>query len=461
MKSSELYKQVFAHANVPSESFSLFDETVSRSANADRKIHINQETLNRLNSLKPRVIQIPLKLGENNLVAKLVKNELFTSNFRVENSKGEEINVASPLHYSGILLGKDKSMVSLNVYNDTVSGFASDGEDNYEIYSGDDEYFIESQIKNRVRQSDRKRQCRTERLYKINVNNNETQASRNVETRKMVRSQDKLVKVFIDVGVTIYNRFGGNMTNTSRYVTDLMAVCIEIFRIENITLRVSGLRIWDTQEPFTNLTTYINYREANRYDGNIAKYILSSDPADVYGEATLNSICTQPYALSVLDNTEIMNPAQPFPNYTWNSTTITHEIGHVLGSEHTFWCGWANGRIQSPGAIDGSGLPNPVDGGCNNPGQPTTQQSTIMSYANNYPLTNAFGTPLGGIYVQPGNKIRIEVRNAQCLETINQPPPVTPPPVNPPAPNPPDNPPPGEGDGGDSGFDIFYFDEYE
>jgi hypothetical protein len=123
------------------------------------------------------------------------------------------------------------------------------------------------------------------------------------------------------------------------------------------------------------------------------------------------------YGVSILQPSEQQTPAITYPTYSWNATTIAHELGHNLGSPHTFACTWPNGVLESPGAIDGSSM---VEGGCMQPPPPTPGQSTIMSYAENYPLTNAFGTPLGGVYVQPGDLIRSIIANVDCANCSAQ-----------------------------------------
>jgi hypothetical protein len=89
------------------------------------------------------------------------------------------------------------------------------------------------------------------------------------------------------------------------------------------------------------------------------------------------------------------------PTYSWSVEVVTHEFGHLLGSQHTHACVW-NGNNT---AIDGCYT---TEGGCANPGIPSGG-GTIMSYCH---LTNTGINFTKGFGTQPGNIIRSKVTAA-------------------------------------------------
>jgi len=99
-----------------------------------------------------------------------------------------------------------------------------------------------------------------------------------------------------------------------------------------------------------------------------------------------------------------MDWAVPIAVYSWDVHVVTHEFGHLLGSEHTHACVW-NGNNT---AIDGC---ESVEGSCTQPPLPPTRTGTIMSYCHQNVGIN-FNLGFGP---QPGNVIRNRVSNASCL----------------------------------------------
>ena len=86
---------------------------------------------------------------------------------------------------------------------------------------------------------------------------------------------------------------------------------------------------------------------------------------------------------------------------------MAHELGHILGSQHTHACVW-NGNST---ALDGcAGV---TEGGCALPPLPPNGGS-IMSYCHNTSVGTKFGNGFGE---QPGNVIRNRIAPATCLQT--------------------------------------------
>jgi hypothetical protein len=94
---------------------------------------------------------------------------------------------------------------------------------------------------------------------------------------------------------------------------------------------------------------------------------------------------------------------------------VMHEMGHLLGSAHTHWCGWVISGAGLPvvlGALDSCYA---TEGGCPPGMGPQNGKGTIMSYCHLKGLisfNNGFG-------VQPGAAIRNFVDKNTCIPTIS------------------------------------------
>jgi len=211
-----------------------------------------------------------------------------------------------------------------------------------------------------------------------------------------LRTDDKCVRVYIEVEYDIFQEHGPNTTN---FILALFNQSSTIYANDGIALTVSEIFIWDTShnygglgciftpDPSTVLGPFQTYRTT--FNGDIA-HLVSYDFAcgglAAGFDALCNPVTAKKMCFSGLSPELLLDYFPDYPLNPRNLHLFTHEMGHLLGSRHTHACVW-NGNNT---AIDGCGpclepptIPGPGEDldcdSCERPPIPANG-GTIMSY---------------------------------------------------------------------------------
>jgi len=317
-----------------------------------------------------------------------------------EMPSGNSVKVTSGKHFRGIVKGNEKSVVAISVFEDEVMGFISEPRlPNLVIGKLKDSkkhiVYEDADLKDQLGFA-----CDT-------PDGDEEYTSSDLEGTTQ-RALTDCVRIYLEVDHDIYLDKGSNTTTVTNFTTGLFNQVATLYANEQINVVLSPLTIWTQPSPYnsTSSSGMLNAFLANTgaFDGDLAQLISYKASG---GIAYVNGLCSSnpDYSKSFSS----INPTyQNVPTYSWSVMVMTHEFGHLFGSQHTHACVW-NGNNT---AIDGC---YNTEGGCADVGNPAGG-GTIMSYCH---LTSV-GINLNlGFGPQPGNLIRSRVQNASCTQACD------------------------------------------
>lgn len=227
------------------------------------------------------------------------------------------------------------------------------------------------------------------------------------------------------------NNFSSNLTNTANYIAGLFNQVAAMYQNEGVLIELNDTYIWTSPDPYITSTAANGLATLkNRYNGLSDNFnadlcmLLDGAPTNNGGLAYIldNDLCNRAYAYGYANVYAAYNT---IPTYSWDVEVMTHEMGHLLGSYHTQWCGWNTGAGNTCGAIDDCYAveASPACTTCNattntNPSAPAGFMGTVMSYCY---LRAGIGVNLSnGFGLLPQAKIRANISGAACPVLNNQ-----------------------------------------
>jgi len=211
--------------------------------------------------------------------------------------------------------------------------------------------------------------------------------------------EDKCIEIYIETDLFTYNNIG-SVIATETWIRDWFSGVKELYANESIEIRISDIHVKTQPSWSDNLVDIVEILNKfgevtqNNYSGRLAHFITQRNLGGGvawlgtydWDYATSNGQHFGPYAVSG----NMTLSFSEFPNYSWNVNVFAHEMGHNLGSSHTFECVWNGGdRIDDCFINNQCNLIQPIE------------YSTIMSYchltAHGIDFNLGFGTLPGGL----------------------------------------------------------------
>jgi hypothetical protein len=399
---------------------------------------LNTEIKKQLMEQRPAALQLSIPLSPTeNIVCDLVSFELGNIKFTENNSDVIE-NVKIPVTYRGIVQGElQKNNVMFTVNEDYVSFTATFPDKNIHITqaSETDNSLYRLNDSRKITVPEVPFVCGTSDVSTSAVVN-EFHSSRRVE--RPSAPQDKCVLVFVECFDSLYQWQGRNSQQTINYVYSLFNAVATGYINEQVNIQILTVNIWTTADPYRGDTreNALNDLAATYKDsfwGNICVGLdYSMNGTDRGGIASIGKVkgvspntCksydvnSNAFCYNDLDYANVVT-VKDFPGSAATGAAIysvMHEIGHLLGSRHTKWCGWkltsnpdTFGALDSCGARESTDTTKPL---CPQGPPPPSSGATIMSYCVS--SATSFVSFNAGFGTLPGNAVRNFVDETVCI----------------------------------------------
>ena len=395
----------------------LKDSQKNKNLNA-YTFELSKQTLSQHRQAKAEDLNLSIRFpGKQEMRANLTRTTSFDET-RFINERGEQIDI-NPQIYTGLIIDKEQSLVSISLHDDRAVGLISVDGKNWNMA-------IDPSNQSQLLFSDESltfeafAQCETKDPVLPSQENLITEDQSVVKNNAM-----SAVDIYFEADYQLYTDFNSNTQEALDYVTSLLATVNVLFNGANIDLQFPEIKIWTSMDPYDAngasssgvVLDRLKCALDGNYNGRMAH--LLSTVSKFGGIANRRGSC--PYDKPLYAFSRIFTSFNQNLNvYSWSVNVIAHEIGHNLSSPHTHHCQWNSTSTQIDDCGNILSTTNNNDSNCNgiiddvdesegsdcfdiaNPILPS--QGTIMSYCH---AVSGVGVNLAaGFHPQVANKMK-------------------------------------------------------
>lgn len=368
---------------------------------------------NQLSSLYhnvPKTLEISVPYNEDVLQVQLFQKDIFTEDFKVRNEQQEILEYKPGIYYRGVVRNYPNSIASFSIFENRVYGIISipGSKGNINVGQLEDNTYYISYLDDNLSEAI-PMHCSV--LVPEEGSTESPEIDNNYPNRYLGQTEN-CVKIYYEIA---YKHFVSSKLDISKTVDWMTAIHNNVSTLydnDGIKIALNEIMVWTVEDPYTDKDNLINLRNflknRSNFNGDLAN-LINAPQATSYGylDALCRNIGDGPYACSGVNYSY-----KDYPVYTFTVNVIAHEMGHVLGSNHTHDCVWNGDKTAIDGCGPSKGYKSSV-GSCPEVEIPMDSGGTIMSYCHlvsgvGINFTNGFGS-------QPAAKIRETVDSKWCL----------------------------------------------
>ncbi len=383
----------------------ISNENIRQAVSSGTSLDILPAKLTDLVNHAPGVLTFNIPYKGKTISVELVSVDMFTEDFSVLTSGDHTISYTPGVYYRGIIRGNPNSVAAFSFFKDELYGIVSDDangnlvigrvirQDNkleYIVYSDRD---LLKPMENYCMTADKPLESKDP----------------NIVARQTSSSTVKCARFYYEIDNNIYQINNNNVINTTNWITAVHNNVSTLYANDNISVSLSQVFIWTTTDPYIGLDESeqlaLFHSTRTSFNGDVGQLVGKDEGFNGLADG-INGLCSS----MKYSYTDVFFDFESVPTYSWTIETVTHELGHLLGSRHTHNCSWPGGAIDDCGPDAGF----PTEGGCP-PGPTPVNGGTIMSFCHLVPVGINFNNGFGPL---PAAAIVAAVNNAVCLGTI-------------------------------------------
>lgn len=395
---------------------SFQDNTLDNALKKSTTAKINEQSIVNLMTNKDEFIKIIIPYQSDNIEVLLYKVTPFAEGFHVDTDKAKSVSYDKGMYYRGIVKDDPNSIVSFNFFKDEMNGIISNREFGNLVIGRIDK---KDNVSDYVIYSD----VDLKAINSIECHTKEPDFTAATATqRNTQRISSRCVTMYFEVDYNLFLNNASDVTSTTNWMTSVFNNVQTLYFNDGINISLKSLFVWTTPDPYDGFSNDESPPSSSDFlykfndvrpvfDGDVGQLIANDNGAFGGLAATINGLCTT----NNFSYSDVDFAYATVPTYSWTVFVISHEMGHLLGSQHTHACAW-NGNNT---AIDGCGTTNDIkykEGLCDiGPIPSTVDKGTIMSYCHLIPgvginFANGFGP-------QPASRILSTINISTCLST--------------------------------------------